>query len=811
MNIREYLKSDKLIYLDGGMGTILQEKGLSPGELPETWNIKNPQVIVDIHKSYLDAGSNIIYANTFGANSLKFSASEIEEIISSAIQNAKDAIEKSKGNQEKFIALDIGPTGRLLKPYGDLDFEEAVGIFSEVVKLGEKYGAHLIAIETMADSYETKAAILAAKENSDLPIFVTNAYGEDGKLMTGASPEAMVSMIEALGVDALGVNCSLGPSMLKEVIERIKASASLPLIIKPNAGLPKNVDGKTVYETTAEEFSDEMLKLISSGVKAIGGCCGTTPEYIETLVKKTKNIKAEKPVEKNATVISSYTHAVSFDDKPILIGERLNPTGKKLLKKALIEEDLDYILKEGISQEERGVHALDVNVGLPEIKEEELLPKVVFDLQSVINLPLCLDTSNYLAMEKALRIYNGKALINSVNGKSESMEKIFPLVAKYGGAVIALTLDDSGIPDRAQGRIDIARKIIARAEDYGINKKNIVFDALTLTISADPNAANTTLETVERIQKELGCHTVLGVSNVSFGLPNRDGINSLFFGNALNRGLSSAILNPMSDNMMMTYYSHRALAGLDTNFREYIEFSERNQEKKGRATEEVANAARPEEDLKYSILKGLKDQAVAVTEALLKKTAPLDIIENEVIPALNEVGKRFEEKTIYLPQLLMSAETAGASFDVIKKVMTLSADSDEAIPKGAGAMPGKEGAEKKVIVATVKGDIHDIGKNIVKLLLQNYGFDVRDLGKDVPPEEILDYVVREKVDICGLSALMTTTVPAMEETIKLLRDEAPWCKVIVGGAVLTRDYAQSIGADGYGKDAMETVRFVEKN
>ena len=535
MFIKDYLK-DNLIFLDGGMGTLLQENGLKAGELPERWNVTHADVITKIHKEYFDAGSNVVATNTFGANILKFSEEELEEIIKCATQNAKNAKEQSNGNQEKWIALDIGPTGKMLKPYGDLDFEDAVKVFSKTVKLGVKYGVDLILIETMTDGYETKAAVIAAKENSNIPIFVSNAYGEDGSLMAGANPWATVAMLEGLGVDAIGVNCSFGPKKLAPVVEEYLKYSSLPVILEPNAGLPKVVNGKTVYDVSPEEFSKDVRSLIEKGVRIVGGCCGTTPKYIKALTQKTKGQIPVSIEKKNFSVVSSYTHAVEFGKEPILIGERINPTGKKKLKEALKTNDIDYVLKEGVLQQEKGVHILDVNVGLPEIDEKETLTKIVCELQAIINLPLQIDTSNVLAMEKALRIYNGKAMVNSVNGKEESMSAVFPLVKKYGGLVVCLTLDENGIPEKAEDRFQIAQKILQKAKEYGIDKKDLIFDPLALTVSADKSAAKETLKAVRLITEELGANTSLGVSNVSFGLPQRDIINGAFFTMALNEG-----------------------------------------------------------------------------------------------------------------------------------------------------------------------------------------------------------------------------------------------------------------------------------
>ncbi len=794
MSFSEYLKNN-IVYLDGGMGTLLQAQGLTPGEHPEKWNVSHPDIITDIHKNYFNSGSNVVCTNTFGANSLKFNDTELEEIIKSAICNAKKAKELANGTHEKFIALDLGPTGKLLKPLGDLDFEDAVNIFSKTVKLGVKYGVDLVLIETMNDSYETKAALLAVKENCELPVLVSNAYNEDGKLMTGATPSAMVALLEGMGATAIGANCSLGPKQLTKVAEELLENASVPVILKPNAGLPEVKNGKTKFNVTPEEFAEDVTKLLKKGLRVVGGCCGTTPDYIKALTEKSKDLKPIETQNKNLTVVSSYTKAVKFLNSPILIGERINPTGKKRFKQALIENDISYILNEGVSQQEKGVHILDVNVGLPDIDEVTMLKNTVCELQAVIDLPLQIDTADVSAMENALRIYNGKALINSVNGKKESMKAIFPLVKKYGGVVVALTLDENGIPETSEGRIEIAKNILKVAKEYGIEKNNIIFDTLAMTISADQKAANETLKALNVIKNELGCHTSLGVSNVSFGLPNRDVINSVFFALALENGLSGAIMNPYSSEMMKTYYTFKALKGLDENCADYISVADSftstvidNKKETASATENNSS------QLMTAVIKGFKESASEITKELLKTKEPLEIVNGEIIPALNEVGIGFENKTIYLPQLLMSAESAKCAFEVIKSFMQ---SGEKTKSKGT------------FVIATVKGDIHDIGKNIVKLLLENYGFDVIDLGKDVPPQKIVKTVIETNAKLVGLSALMTTTVPAMEETIKLLRKEAPWCKVVVGGAVLTQEYADKIGADKFAKDAMETVRFAE--
>ncbi len=792
MNFKEFLK-DNIVVLDGGMGTLLQKRGLRAGEKPEEWNITHPDEIAAIHREYFDAGSNVVCTNTFGANILKFSKDRLEEIISAAIYNAKKARAESSSGQEKFIALDIGPTGKLLSPLGELDFEEAVEIFAETVRLGAKNGADLVVVETMNDSYETKAAVLAVKENCSLPLIVTNAYGEDAALMTGASPEAMAVMLEGLGVDALGANCSLGPKQLTSVAERLLAVSSVPVVMKPNAGLPRVEDGKTLFDVLPEEFSCDLADLVKKGVRALGGCCGTTPEYIKRLTEKLLGVTPKPCEKKNLTAVSSYSHAVFFKDSPILIGERINPTGKKLVKKALIENDVGYLLSEGVRQAEKGVQVLDVNVGLPDIDEKEMLPRVVCELQATLDLPLQIDTSNPEAMERALRRYNGKAMINSTSGKRESMEKIFPLVKKYGGVVVALTLDENGIPDSAEGRVKIAEKILDFAREYGIDKKDIVFDTLAMTVSADTSAALHTLGALRRIKNELHTHTSLGVSNVSFGLPERDAVNSAFFAMALEGGLSAAIMNPYSSDMMKTYYAWRVLHSLDENCSDYILHAPEFATKPAGETPAIRVSAGEADSLQEAVVRGWRERAGQLAEQMLETRDPLEIVNFEIIPALNLVGEGFEKKTLFLPQLLMSAEAAKCAFEKIKE-----------------KVPAAEKSGKTFVLATVKGDIHDIGKNIVKLLLENYGVRVIDLGRDVESEKIVEAVVETGAEFVGLSALMTTTVPAMEETIKLLREKAPLCKIIVGGAVLTEEYAEKIGADKYARDAMEAVRYIGK-
>ncbi len=789
MTIRELLH-DELVLLDGGMGTLLQQAGLAAGEPPERYNLTHPDEVCAIHRAYFDAGSHIVSTNTFGANGLKFTAAELDDIIPAAVANARRAQRETVGTQPTFVALDIGPTGKLLKPFGDLDFEDAVAVFADVVRRGVACGVDLIFIETMSDSYETKAALLAAKENSDLPVFVSNAYGEDGRLTTGSSPEAMVAMLEGLGADAIGVNCSYGPDQLAAVVARYLAVASVPVLLKPNAGLPQVVDGKTVYDIAPAPFATAVAAQIEAGVRVAGGCCGTTPAHIKALADAVRHLSPRPLTEKHTATIASSTHTVTFGDAPVLIGERINPTGKKKLKAALVAHDMPYLLSQALTQQEQGAHVLDINVGLPEIDEASLLTEAVSEIQSICDLPLQIDTADPIAMERALRRYNGKALINSVNGKEESMRAIFPLAKKYGGMIVALTLDEEGIPATVEGRLAIARRILAVAAEYGIRRQDILFDPLAMTVSADPQAAMVTLECVRRIRDELGCHTSLGVSNVSFGLPCRDAVNSTFFAAALQNGLSAAIMNPASSAMMQVYHAHRVLHAMDDNCQDYIAYA---QTIPTAVTAAPAPAAAPMEgsDLQRAITHGLRAEAENIARALLTQLDGLTIINEEIIPALDRVGIGFEEGRVYLPQLLMSAEAAGGACEVIKAAMQTTADSTRCT----------------VVLATVHGDIHDIGKNIVKLLLDNYGFDVHDLGRDVPPETIVEEAARLHAPLVALSALMTTTVPAMEQTIRLIRATLPHCRVVVGGAVLTAEYAARIGADRYAKDAMETVRY----
>lgn len=791
MNFRERLQKGRL-YFDGGYGTCFQARGLFAGELPERWNQTHPDEVIALHQEYLAAGCNVLTANTFGANPFKFEEEELTAIISAAVRNAKTAIRES-GRTDCFVALDIGPSGHLLAPLGDLAFEEAVSAFAQVVRLGAAAGADLVLIETMNDSYETKAAVLAAKENCDLPVVVTNAYEENGKLMTGADPEAMVALLEGLRVDALGVNCSFGPEGMLPIVEQYVNVSSTPVVVNPNAGLPTVVDEKTRFSADPEAFSEAMKKIATLGVGLLGGCCGTTPDHIRALCEKTAAIPYSPPSKKNRTVVSSYTGAVVFAERPLLIGERINPTGKPLLKQALRENNIQYVLEEGLAQQEAGAHLLDVNVGLPDIDEETALPTCVAALQRVSDLPLQIDTANPAALENALRLYNGKALINSVNGKDEVLDAILPLAAKYGGCVIVLTLDENGIPDTAEGRMAVVDKVLRRAADYGIAPNDLIVDPLALTVSADTKSANVTLECLRRL-KELGLKSSLGVSNISFGLPERNLLNTTFFTMALQNGLSAAIMNPLSREMMGAYTAFCTLTDQDAQCADYLRFAANDTVKPEQKSE---NTELPLlEQLRRAVQKGLSSQAAAVAEKLLPTAEPLAVINEGIIPALDQIGRAFQEKKAFLPQLLMSAEAAKSAFSVVSRALS---NSGEARPK-----------KQKIVLATVEGDIHDIGKNIVRVLLENYDYEVLDLGKDVASETIVETVRQSGAKIVGLSALMTTTVPSMEKTIALLKQEQLDCRVVVGGAVLTQEYADRIGADFYAKDAMDLVRYAEK-
>ncbi len=791
MTIEEALQSRRLFF-DGATGTVLQEEGLPPGLPPDLWNLTQPDTLLKLHLAYLEAGSSIVTANMFSASEEKLKAydADCEKIIRSAVTIARKAVARS--GKEAFVAADIGPSGKLLKPYGDLDFEDAVKGFKKTIRTADEAGADLILIETMSDLYECKAAVIAAKEVSALPLFVTLAFNEDGKLFTGADPAAAAAVMESLGVSALGINCGFGPGIAKDIIDQMKAYTDLPLICSPNAGLPKTRDEETYYDLTPEDFAAKM-QAMAPDVRTLGGCCGTTPEHIRRMIKACENIPLRPRPRNEQLVVTSYCKSLVFGERALIIGERINPTGKKKLKAALRQKDTAFILQEALAQEEAGADIIDINVGLPDIDETQALSAVSEAVQSVCTLPLQLDSANPEALEKALRRYNGKALINSVNGTRESLDAVLPLVKKYGGALICLTLDDDGIPESARGRLAIAEKIAAEAEAFGIPKRELIVDTLTMPVSAGEEHPAVTLEALKLVKEKLGLKTILGVSNVSFGLPQREALNAVFFLMALEAGLDAAIINPGSRLMAQAYRAYNALRGLDPKSAAYIAACEER-----RTTLKKQDKAAEKLSLEQCILKGLKEEAPLAAEKEIEAGREVRaIINQELIPALDRIGIAFEEGRAFLPQLLMSAEASKAAFDVLKTHIK----SEE---------PASGPSGETVVIATVKGDIHDIGKNIVKVLLESHRFHVVDLGKDVAPETIADAVRAHDAKLLGLSALMTTTAPFMEKTIRLLRERQEDCKVVVGGAVITQRYAERIGADFYAADATDTVRYAEK-
>lgn len=787
--------SSQRLFFDGATGTQLIKNGLLPGELPETWNLTHPEIIAEIHRSYYNAGSDIICTNTFGANGLKHK--NVCELITSAVKIAdserRAAEQRFNANGKKFIVLDVGPLGMLLKPFGELEFETAVSLFGEMIKAGVDANRSLDAIffETFTDIYELKAAIIAAKENSSLPIFASCVFDDTGHLMTGADAGAVVALCEGLGASAIGANCGVGPKLLSSVLNDFAKYSSLPIIVKPNAGLPSTQNGITQFELSPEAFSTELSEASKITGSLLGGCCGTTPEHIRMSIEKIKNIPYHAPTAKNHVLVSSYSHALEIGNKPILIGERINPTGKNDFKEALRRNDMSFILKQADLQQKAGAQILDVNVGLPGINEVNMMTSAVAAIQSVIDLPLQIDSSSPEVIESAMRIVCGKPIINSVNGKVESMSAIFPIAKKYGAVVIGLTLDEHGIPDTAEKRFLIAERIVKTANEYGIEKKNILIDPLTLTVATDGNSAKVTLDTLRMIRNNLNVGCCLGVSNISFGLPDRDRLNSSFFMAALSSGLNAPIMNPLSVSMMKTYHDYMALFGFDNNCAAYIE--DANKQAKDTASNVVDQKSNCN-DLQSAVMSGLKNEASILAKELLSQKKPMEIIDQILIPALNKVGDRFSKKELFLPQLLMSAESAGAAFDVIRNSLSIVSKAKK----------------EKIILATVKGDIHDIGKNIVRTLLENYNYEVIDLGRDVPTETIIESVINNDVQLVGLSALMTTTIPAMEETIRELKMIRPNIHIMVGGAVLTNEYADSIGADHYSPDAMDSVYYAEK-
>ena len=794
-----------MTYLDGGMGTLLQAKGLNPGETPEDWNVDRSSDVEAIHRSYVAAGAQVLYANTFGANRLKYRGRyTVEEVVRAGVAVARAAAPAGK------VAVDIGPTGRLLKPIGDLSFDEAVKAFAETVRTGAAAGADLIVIETMGDVCELKAAVIAAKENCSLPIYATVTVGEDGKLLTGGSVECVATLLESLGVEAYGFNCGLGPDRMLANVERLARVSTRPIIAKPNAGLPKVVDGRTVFTVGPEAFAAEVAKLVAAGASIVGGCCGTTPAHVSKTVEVCRGQPAAVDSSRQrSTTVSSGTTVVEL--KPyqgIVIGERINPTGKKVLKEAYAKGDTAYVLREAVKQVDAGAEILDVNCGVPGLDEASLLDATVGIVQGVVTCPLQIDTANPLALEKALKHVNGKPLVNSVNGKRESIDAVFPLVKRYGGVIVALCLDEDGIPPTSEGRLDVARRILEEGRKYGFEKSDFVFDALTLAVSSDAQAAVVTLETVRRLTEELGVNTVLGVSNVSFGLPNRAALNNAMYSLAKRAGLSAAIANPAAIRDEIDVAAADVLLGRDPNCERWIAAN---------AVQAISGAGRGVDfaasrsegtvgmALTVSIRRGLRNDARAAAEAMIKSgSSPMEVIQSGIVPALEEVGHGFEKGSMFLPQLLMAADAAGEAFTAVKRAM-----SSTAVEGNRERSTAIDGRHRPIVLATVKGDIHDIGKNIVRALLENYGFEVIDLGRDVAPELIVETARQTQAKLVGLSALMTTTVGAMAETIRQLKSADLRCRICVGGAVVTQEFADEIGADFYAKDAMRTVRIAE--
>jgi len=782
----------KILIFDGAMGTVLQQRGLKAGDVPERLNIEESREIIDIHKSYINAGAEIITTNTFGANKLKLAEIDysVEEIVKAAVDNAKKAVEES--NSDAKIALDMGPLGELLEPMGSLTFDEAYTLYKEQVIQGAKNGADLVLIETVADLYEAKAAVLAAKENSDLPVFCTLTFEEDGRTFTGGSIRSMISVLEGLGVDALGLNCSLGPAKLEPLVEETLKYAKTPVMLQANAGLPVVEEGETVFKISPEEYFKPLARLYKKGLAVVGGCCGTNEEFIKLISKSLKDKEVISKEVKEESVVCSPSQWVDLD-KINVVGERINPTGKAAFKKALRDSDIDYVLKVAVEEVEAGADILDVNLGLPDIDEKEMMVKIIKEIQAILDIPLQIDSSDPQVIAEALRYYNGTAVVNSVNGEAEVLENTLPAVKKYGAAVIGLTMDDQGIPETAEGRFKIAERIVKRAEEYGIGRDKIIIDCLTLTASAQQKGVMETLKALKMVKEELGVKTTLGVSNVSFGLPARGILNRNFLTMALYQGLNLAIIDPNDRDMMANIKAFRVLSNIDKGAEKYISYmseTDIDEEEKASAQEQENS------DLKDIIVKGIKKEAKHLTEELLKEKDALEIVNDYLIPALDVVGERYESGKIFLPQLVQSAETVKEAFTVLKEEMAKTGGED--ISKG------------KIVMATVKGDVHDIGKNIVKTVLENYGYEIIDLGRNVAIDKVVEAVKKNNVKLLGLSALMTTTVKNMEITIKKVREETKNCKIMVGGAVLTSDYADMIEADYYGRDAKEAVEIAKE-
>lgn len=786
LNIRDII-GEKFIIFDGAMGTMLQKMGLKPGEIPEIFNIEKPNIILDIHERYIKAGADIITTNTFGANELKLKDTpySVEQVIKSSIKIARKAC-----NGKQFVALDIGPIGQILEPIGTLSFERAYDIFKRQVKACSDTRPDLILIETMSDLYEMKAAVLAAKENSDLPVFATMTFQDNKRTFMGTDPKTMVFVLESLGVDVLGVNCSLGPEQLQPIVDEILKYSSILVMVKPNAGLPLCENGKTFYNVMPDEFSKEICNMADKGVSIFGGCCGTDPDYIREISDKLNGHLPREVLRKNYTTVCSSTKTVFIDGNIQVIGERINPTGKKSLRDALKKRDMEYIVREAISQQRCGADILDINAGAPEIDESSMMEMMIKNIQGALDIPIQIDSSDPDTIERAVRICNGKPIINSVTGEMKVMENIFPIAKKYGANIVGLTMDENGLPTSCEERVRICKKILDVASDFGIDRNNIIIDCLALTVSVNQKQAFETLMAIKEIKQRYSVKTLLGISNISFGLPQRELLNKTFLTMAMAYGLDIPILNPNDEEMMNAIRAFRVLANLDKKSSEYIDYYK---DKKIKNRVKKVNCLK--KDIKTIIFDGLKDDAVKSTKKLLETLEPLDIINSYIVPALDLVGEKYERGEIFLPQLIQSAETAKKSLEIIKNAMEKT--GDKKISKG------------RIILATVEGDIHDIGKNIVKVLLENYGFDVIDLGKDVLAKDIVDAILKYDAKLVGLSALMTTTVLNMEKTIKYIRNKNMDCKIMVGGAVLNKDYAKKIGADYYGRDAREAVKIAQ--
>ena len=792
MEIKEYLK-DNLLIFDGAMGTMLQREGLPIGDNPEIFGVRNPDKLLKIHKKYLEAGSNVLTTNTFGCNELKVEklGYTVEEIIDKSVKIAKQAIEESDKSKPRFVALDMGPIGEMLEPMGTLSFDRAYEIFKRQAIQGEKSGADLIIIETMMDLYEAKAAVLAAKENTNLPVICTMTFDENGRSFTGCLPQAMVATIEGLGVDALGVNCSLGPKQLLPIVKIITELANVPVIVQANAGLPVIENNETIYKMTAEEFFQGVKKFVDLGVSIIGGCCGTNETFIKEICDNIDKLQKKEPKRKESTIVCSAAKYVDIQG-PTIVGERLNPTGRQPLIDAYTSGNNDYVINLSLEQSNEGSEILNVNVGVPDIDEEKAMKRVIKGIQEVVDVPLQIDSSNVKALEAGLRYYNGRTILNSVNGKESSLETILPLAKKYGACVVGLTLDEKGIPSTAQGRFEIAKKIVERAESYGIRRKDIFIDCLSLTVSAQQNEAMETIKAIKMVKENLGCKTILGVSNISFGVPNRSGLNNTYLNLALGSGLDLAIINTEDKGMVQSIDAYKVINNMDKGCLNYIDkyknVANYNKIKEHKNHENLT--------LEDAIERGLKEEAKDLTFKILESKDEHYILDEVLIPALDKVGAKYDKGELFLPQMIQSAETVKIALNIIKERLSKNNTSSN---KG------------KIIVATVQGDIHDIGKNIVKIMLENYGYEVIDLGKDVPIEEVVKRAKEEEIELIGLSALMTTTVENMKKTIEALKENNIAAKVFVGGAVVTKEYAQKINADYYSKDAKSAIEIAKIN